>query len=106
MKIVDFGFSEFKDVISDLDPRCGTPNFIAPEIYLGQPYDYQSDIFSIGVIVYFALSLSLPFGSTEPELIIKKTIEEEINFECKHIKHLSPNCKNFLKRLLKKNPQK
>ena len=33
VKIVDFGFAEFKEVISENDPRCGTPNFIAPEVY-------------------------------------------------------------------------
>jgi serine/threonine protein kinase len=35
VKIVDFGFGEFKEVISEYDPKCGTPNFIAPEVYLG-----------------------------------------------------------------------
>ena len=106
VKIVDFGFGEFKELINDQDPRCGTPNFIAPEIYLGRPYDYPSDIFSIGVILFFSLTMTFPFGSSEPELIIKNTIEEKINYDNKDLRHLSVNCKNFLKRILKKNPLK
>lgn len=76
---------------------------MAPEIYLGQPYDYSSDIFSIGVILYFSLTYQLPFESSEPELIIKKTIEEKINLENKH---LTNSCKIFLRKLLKKDPKK
>jgi serine/threonine protein kinase len=106
VKIVDFGFAEFKEVITENDPRCGTPNFIAPEVYQNKPYDYPSDIFSVGVIIFYSLTLTFPFGSTEPELIIKNTLEEKINYDGKHLRHLSVSCKNFLKKLLKKDPNK
>lgn len=106
VKIVDFGFAEFKEIITDSDPRCGTPNFIAPEVYQNKPYDYPSDIFSFGVILFYCLTLTFPFGSTEPELIIKNTLDEKINYDSKPLRHLSVSCKNFLKKLLKKDPNK
>lgn len=74
VKIIDFGFAIFKDDISleGCELICGTPSFIAPEIYLGQTYDYSSDLFAIGVNMYFLLFNELPFaGNTKEEVIIK-----------------------------------
>ena len=56
--------------------------------------------------MFYCLTLTFPFGSTEPELIIKNTIEEKINYDSKNLWHLSVSCKSFLKRLLKKDPNK
>lgn len=55
-------------------PRCGTPNFIAPEIISGNSYDTKSDIFSLGVVLYYALSGILPFYSSETDVITRKTV--------------------------------
>lgn len=66
IKIIDFGFSCFKEELNESTTGyiCGTPNFIAPEIYSGMKYDYGSDVFSIGVILYFMLTNQLPFNSS------------------------------------------
>lgn len=45
---------------------------MAPEILSGKEYGYESDIFSLGVILYFMLSAELPFYSDENDIIIKK----------------------------------
>lgn len=46
------------------DVPCGTLSTIAPEIYQGQPYDYRSDIYSLGITMYRLLNGgSLPFLS-------------------------------------------
>jgi Serine/threonine protein kinase len=51
IKIVDFGLST---TIEKVDPnvRCGTPGYVAPEVISGGHYDYKSDIFSCGVVLY------------------------------------------------------
>ena len=41
--------------------QCGTPGYVAPEILEGVPYGTQSDIWSIGVIVYILLGGYPPF---------------------------------------------
>jgi serine/threonine protein kinase len=36
--------------------KCGTPGFIAPEIFLDQKYNEKCDIFSAGVIFYILIN--------------------------------------------------
>ncbi|KAI9029335.1 kinase-like domain-containing protein, partial [Hyaloraphidium curvatum] len=52
--------------VSDPPTFCGTPNFAAPELVSGQPYDATlSDAWALGVLLYLLLHPkgSLPFSS-------------------------------------------
>jgi serine/threonine-protein kinase len=53
--MVDFGHIEEKIKF------VGTPNFVPPEILLHEEYDESVDIFSLGVILHFILTGTLPF---------------------------------------------
>jgi hypothetical protein len=52
IKLIDFGFATYfsKDDLPSLS--CGTLNYAAPELLLGEKYGEPSDIFSAGVILY------------------------------------------------------
>lgn len=52
VKLIDFGFACYMDDEAQMQEAVGTPNYVAPEIYLGE-YNQTSDIFSLGVILYF-----------------------------------------------------
>lgn len=51
LKIADFGISK---IISDinLNTCCGTPIYMAPEIWAGKEYNEKVDIWSMGVVMY------------------------------------------------------
>lgn len=50
----------------------GTPYYTAPEVWKGDSYDFKSDIWSIGVILYELAALEPPFNSnTVPGLYNK-----------------------------------
>jgi len=62
-KFVDFG--SITEAYSDVS-RAGTPSYLAPERFEGQPITEQSEIFAIGVTLYEALTGKLPYGEIEP----------------------------------------
>ncbi|CAD8121736.1 unnamed protein product [Paramecium sonneborni] len=59
--IADFGFADFYR--SDgryLFQKCGTKNYVAPEIMANQNYDYKVDIYSLGVVFHQLLTSQIP----------------------------------------------
>lgn len=59
-KLVDFGLSSMDPKRDTL--RGGTRSYMAPEIIRGEKGEPQSDLFSLGVTLYYALCGVLPFG--------------------------------------------
>lgn len=62
-KMVDFG--SIVEIFS-LNNRAGTPSFIAPERFSGSVINESTEIFSIGVTLYWALTGKFPYGEIEP----------------------------------------
>lgn len=82
IKLADFNLSKQIDPeMTDfklLQTMCGTPNYVAPEVLSGRPYDYKCDVWSLGVIAFLLLSGGyLPFfvntdsGEAKDELLEK-----------------------------------
>jgi serine/threonine-protein kinase len=65
--VADFGLAQLQDHEQTLRPGSGpgTPSYRAPEQAEGnRPVDARADIFSVGVSLYQALTLELPYGRT------------------------------------------
>ncbi len=62
-KIIDFG--SITEIFST-DTKAGTPSFLSPERFLNEAISESSEIFSIGVTLYLALSKRYPYGEIEP----------------------------------------
>ncbi len=60
VKLVDFGLSSMNPSRDTL--RGGTRSYMAPEIIEGNQAEYSSDLFSLGVTLYYVLCGVLPFG--------------------------------------------
>jgi serine/threonine-protein kinase len=60
--VMDFGIATLRDAV--LDPAvatAGTPHYMSPEQAAGDPVDGRSDLYSLGVTMYFAVTGQRPF---------------------------------------------
>lgn len=64
--LTDFDFSEIINKSSMQDR--GTMPYTAPEIMRYEPHDYEADIWSLGICVYFLLFNSFPFNFDKSKL--------------------------------------
>jgi serine/threonine protein kinase len=62
-KMVDFG--SVVEIFS-LNSRAGTPSYLAPERFSGSAINESTEIFSIGITLYWALTKKFPYGEIEP----------------------------------------
>jgi hypothetical protein len=77
IKIIDFGLSVIVGKGNTITQNCGTVAYSAPEVVQKKAYNREVDIWSLGVLLFYFVSGSYPFGSSENSLII---LENE-NFE-------------------------
>jgi serine/threonine protein kinase len=63
VKIIDFGLAVKLELGEKGEQKtlCGTPNYISPEVLNSQPYGLQSDLWSLGCILYALLTGTPPF---------------------------------------------
>jgi serine/threonine protein kinase len=67
--------------------KCGTPGYVAPEIFRTKNYDQKIDIFSLGVVFYILVYGKMPFEGKDQEEILKANEKGEIDFKAEyHIK--------------------
>ena len=86
VKILDFGLAKYApraDVVdadvmqqSGAIVQGGTPGYMAPEVLMSQEADARSDIFSLGVVFYEALTGYHPFRSTSRLSTAERVLRE------------------------------
>lgn len=100
LKLVDFGISGV--VRADhpnkrlLTRRAGTDGYMAPEVFLGQPYGPSADLFSLGAVMHKMIT------GQAPQWVADKTAYKfpgKVRWSA-----LSPEGRDLLKRLLSTDP--
>lgn len=66
IRVADFGLSILAKDTKSAVP-CGTPGYIAPEIFKDQPYTHKVDVFSVGCIAYKLLTCESLFEGNDPD---------------------------------------
>ena len=83
--------------------QIGTPYYASPEIWMDKSYDYKSDIWSIGCIIYELCMLLPPFRGTSIKNLsknIQKGVYQPIN------NFYSDDLKKIVSMILVLNPEK
>ena len=55
-KLGDFGVARSLEAVTQELSKKGTPNYMAPEVFFGKPYDHRADIYSLGITMYRLLN--------------------------------------------------
>ncbi len=107
-KIADFGLAFAKEALGMTDPGTffGSPAYLAPEQVRGGKGDERSDLFSLGVVLYEALSGRNPFAGDSPS----ECIDRVLRLHPPPLPHtdpgIPPGMGSLVSGLLEKDPEK
>ncbi|MCH9030987.1 MAG: protein kinase [candidate division Zixibacteria bacterium] len=106
VSIIDFGLATGATTLTaeDIKDIKGTLNYLSPEQAEGAPLDVRSDIFSMGVISYQALTGKLPFDSGYDMATLYAIMYEEPTPPSKVNTALGTKVDTFIATLLQKSP--
>ncbi|MFN3181172.1 MAG: protein kinase domain-containing protein [Nannocystaceae bacterium] len=86
VRVLDFGLAkptdanDTQDLLTQTGTMLGTPRYMAPEQFRGEPADARSDQFSLGVVFYEALYGVHPYQPQDdrplPRAVLKGTLRE------------------------------
>jgi len=108
LKLVDFGLAERVKKTKGLTEYCGTPIYMAPEIFAHQEYTYSCDMWSAGCILYALLVGYPPFDFDENHDINELSLSvrnDDIDFDPQYWNGISNNAKDLILKLLDRNPK-
>jgi serine/threonine protein kinase len=78
VKLVDFGLSreEHQQTVSLKGEMSGTPQYLAPEYIDGKQLNIRTDIYSLGITLFYMVSGTLPFQAGTPMALLSKQLNE------------------------------
>ena len=73
-KLTDFGIAQSASKSGSFAPSLGTLRYMAPEQLQGTSADHRSDIYSLAVVLYEALTGRVPYSSFEPNVLRREIV--------------------------------
>lgn len=80
----------------------GTPEYMSPEYARGEPVDFRTDIYSLGVLLFEMFTGDVPFRGDSPLATILKHVNEAPPLEGPRAKDLPPSVLPVLRKALAK----
>jgi serine/threonine protein kinase len=79
-KITDFGIARSlsEEGLTMAGRVLGTTDYVSPEQALGQPVTPQSDLYSLGIVLYEMLTGDVPFHGDSPVAVAMKHVREQL----------------------------
>jgi len=102
VKLIDFGFATRFERHTPVSQRCGTMQYVAPEVLMGQGYDEKADLWSLGCVCYTLLTMKALYAGDDAEVRRKNRLG--LVDWSRSFKTLSPEAQDFVRCLLRVDP--
>lgn len=109
VKVLDFGVAKIQEdvtrrgALTGANFLIGTPVYMSPEQWEGRPVDARSDIYSLGVVMYEALTGAAPFAGDSRRLMAAHTAAPPPPLRVRR-PDLPPDVEAVVMRALEKDP--
>jgi len=107
VRVMDFGIAKQHGAAVDgvtvtaTDSLMGTPEYMSPEQLRGDPVDFRSDLYSLGIVVFELFTGALPFRGDSPVATIVRQLHDAPNLD---LPALPEPVRPVLARALAKDP--
>jgi len=101
LKLSDLGISKVID--EQNKTLCGTPYYVSPEIASGLDYDFNTDIWSLGIVLYEIITGTKPFDKANPSDLYISIQNDDYN---PLPQDTDPKLLFLVRFMLRKNPKK
>lgn len=101
LKLADFGFAKHLDTFKRTLTVCGSPLYMAPEIYQKVGYTEAVDVWSLGIILYEMVYGKHPLNDCiDPKTLANFVMNDDIYIP--ENKYVDKSCLDLLKKMLKR----
>ncbi|NLX97265.1 MAG: protein kinase [Rhodopirellula sp.] len=83
----------------------GTPEYMAPEVIMGEAYDGRADQYALGVVIYELLCGRTPFQASTPTAILVRQIKDSAPELESLLPGIPKSLSDAVKKSLAKNPE-
>ncbi len=106
VKVMDFGIARAKNSMMDkTDAVLGTAHYISPEQAQGKDLSPASDIYSLGVVLYEAVTGQLPFDGPDAVSVAMKQVNETPARPSELLPSINPDLEAIIMKAMSKKPE-
>ena len=106
IKIIDFGFAKQTEPGKRCVTLCGTPEYLAPEVFLGRGYTSAVDFWALGILTWELVAGTAPWSTMRRDKWRQIVVYEAILGGLPAFpEHFSEELNKFLTALLQKKPE-
>lgn len=105
--LMDFGIAKAMtgSRLTRTGTMIGTPEYMAPEQFTGEPVDLHADVYALGVVLYEMLTGRVPFTGETPVSISHGHVYQQPAPPRQHNTHIPPAVEQVVLRGLAKRPE-